>query len=237
LDCTDHVSQQRVARRMALAIVDLLEPVDVDVGEDEASVSVPSAVDLVLERDYSKLAPESAGELIELGVSQLGSRVLAIVRGGSAVGRRELAVGRREPAVGLAVGGGLASIRGPLVGLRLGPVAISRGVVAVGGGLVDVGGRFPVLVPGCASVAVRPRGPVRALPRLLFMGHHLRASPGNAAGASLHRQAVDNAITALEHTGYTAGDRTVRSRPWHQTAVPASPGGCTPPGGRRSASP
>jgi len=61
---------------------------------------VPSAVDLALEHDHSKLAAEGAGEVIELRVPQLGSRLLVIVRGGSAICRSLLAVGCRALAVG-----------------------------------------------------------------------------------------------------------------------------------------
>jgi hypothetical protein len=57
LERSDHISQQRVARRVALAVVDLLEPVDVDEGEHQASVRGPSAVDLALERGHSELPP------------------------------------------------------------------------------------------------------------------------------------------------------------------------------------
>jgi hypothetical protein len=114
-DRADHVSQQSVTCGMAFAVVDLFEPVDVDAGEHEAPVSAPSAVDLALERDHSKLASEGAGELIDLPTSQLGSRLRAIVGGGDAICRGLLSVADRA----LTVAGSLVSIGGPLLGLSL----------------------------------------------------------------------------------------------------------------------
>ena len=87
LDRADDVAKQPVTCIMAVAVVDLFESVDVDVGEHESRVSVASAVDLALEREQSKLATQRAGELIDLRAAQLGSRLLAIVRGGEAICR------------------------------------------------------------------------------------------------------------------------------------------------------
>ena len=135
-DRADDVSQQFVTCGMAFAVVDLFEPVDVDVGEHEASVSAPSAVDLAVERDHSKLASEGAGELVDLRASQLASRPLAIARNDDAICRGLVAVGYRA----LTVTGSLVSIAGPLLSLDLGQIAIRRRVIAVGGGLVSAKG-------------------------------------------------------------------------------------------------
>ena len=50
LDCRDDITQQRIPCAMAMAVVDLLERVDVDVGENEMTVSVACAVDLTVEQ-------------------------------------------------------------------------------------------------------------------------------------------------------------------------------------------
>ncbi len=135
-DRGDHVSQQLVTCGMAFAVVDLFEPVDVDVGEHEASVSALSSVDLAVERDHSKLASEGAGELIDLRASQLASRPLAIARSADAICGGLVAVGYRL----LTVAGSLVSIAGPLLGVDLGQIAIRRRVIAVGGRVIAVGG-------------------------------------------------------------------------------------------------
>jgi type IV secretory pathway TrbF-like protein len=44
LDRAGDIAQQRVAGAMTLAVVDLLEPVDIDVGEHQVSVSVASSI-------------------------------------------------------------------------------------------------------------------------------------------------------------------------------------------------
>ena len=80
---------------MAMAVVDLLELIDVDNSEHEASVCVPSAVDFMLERDEATLTAESAGERIELRLPKLPSCLLAVPRGGDAICRGVLTVGCR----------------------------------------------------------------------------------------------------------------------------------------------
>jgi hypothetical protein len=121
------VSSGLIARGVALAVVDLFEPVVVDAGEHEVPVSAPSAADLALEHDDSKLATEGSGELINLRAPQLGSRLRTIVRRGDAICRGLLAVGS-----------GLVSAKGPLRGIDFRAVAIGCCVIAIGGGLVRV---------------------------------------------------------------------------------------------------
>src|SRR5439155_3336942 len=67
----DDIAQQRVARGMALAVVELLESVDVHEGEYEPSVSVSSAIDLVFEGGHPEVASVGASELIELSPPEL----------------------------------------------------------------------------------------------------------------------------------------------------------------------
>ncbi|MEO6857549.1 MAG: hypothetical protein ABI323_03050 [Solirubrobacteraceae bacterium] len=175
-DRTDDVSQQRVARRVTLAVIDLLEPVDVDVGEHQTSVSVPSTVDLAPNLDHSKLATEDAGEMVELRASQIGSRLLAIRRRVHAIRRRVHAIGGRERAVHLtmaaiscrvnpvvcrvlAVGRVLVSVRSPLLGVCWGLIAIGRHMITVGSRIRAIGlgavviGRHMVTV-GSGALAI-----------------------------------------------------------------------------------
>jgi hypothetical protein len=93
------VSQQLVTGRMPLAVVDLLEPVDVNEREHESSASMPGAVDLTFEHDHAKLATERTGELIEPRLHELVFRLLAITLGGSAIGGGALTVGGPERAL------------------------------------------------------------------------------------------------------------------------------------------
>jgi hypothetical protein len=168
-DRTDYVAQQRVARRVSLSVVDVLESVDVDVGEHEASVAVPSAVDLALEHDIPKLSAERAGELIDLRVMQLRSRVLAIRRcvvaiacGELAVRLAMVAVGRRVNAVVcrvLAIMGGVVSVRCSLVGVCWGAVTIRCRPVTAGcrlraDGLRLVAIRRHLVALGCGVLAL-----------------------------------------------------------------------------------
>jgi hypothetical protein len=70
---------------MPLAVVDLLEPIDVNERKHESSASMPGTVDLTFEREHAKLATERTGELIELRVHELVFGLLAIALGGSAI--------------------------------------------------------------------------------------------------------------------------------------------------------
>lgn len=106
LDGVDDVSQQRVARRVALTVVDQLEPVDIHVGQHEPTVPVPRSIDLVLERNRPELTPQSTGELIDLRMLQLGSCLLAILHRGGSLRRCRHAIGRGGPTVG----GGVISV-------------------------------------------------------------------------------------------------------------------------------
>src|SRR5450755_268656 len=95
LDGCDDSSQQRVAGGVSLAVVELLEVVNVGDGEHQPSRSVPGAVDLTLEGDHAKLAAVGAGEWVKQGLFELLFGLLAIARGRGAICRGVFSVGRR----------------------------------------------------------------------------------------------------------------------------------------------
>lgn len=141
LDRPDHVAEQRVAGCVALAVVDLLEPVHVDVGQHETSVPVPGAVDLAPERDRSELAAVGAGEVVVLCLIERGPSTLAVARGGSTIRPGLLTIGCRM----LAIDGSLISIGGPLISLGLELIPIGGHLIAVGRRMLAIfGGPTPV---------------------------------------------------------------------------------------------
>jgi hypothetical protein len=89
------VAQQRVARGMTLAVVDLFETVDVNEGEHELSITVSRTVDLLLKRDHPQPPSKRAGERIELRESELLCGLLTVARRQSAVRRGLRSVSRR----------------------------------------------------------------------------------------------------------------------------------------------
>ena len=56
---------------MTVAIVDDLEPVDVDEGDDKSTIRAARPVDLVRQGQPAHLAPVDAGQLVEVGRAQL----------------------------------------------------------------------------------------------------------------------------------------------------------------------
>ncbi|GAC1490552.1 MAG: hypothetical protein NVS1B9_11870 [Solirubrobacteraceae bacterium] len=89
----DHVAQQGVAGRVAMKVIDLFEPVDVDERQHKRGVAAAGSGDFPFQRDHAELAPERAGQLVELGAPQLGPRLLAIAGGGGSIVRGLLAIG------------------------------------------------------------------------------------------------------------------------------------------------
>ena len=80
---------------MSLAVVELLEVVDVGEGEHQPAGSVPGAVDLALEGDHAELSAIGAGEWVELGLFEFRFGPLAIARGSGPVRRGVFSIGRR----------------------------------------------------------------------------------------------------------------------------------------------
>ena len=114
---------------MTLAIVDLLELVNIDVGQDEKAVRTVSAVKLTPEQKHPDPAAKRTGQMIELRKPQLSPRVLIITLSLEPVGDTVLAVDGGT----LAVTGRLATVRGTLVGLGLRLNTIRGVVVPIGG--------------------------------------------------------------------------------------------------------
>jgi hypothetical protein len=138
LDRGGDVTQQRIAGAVTLTVVRLLEAVDIDIREDQMSVSVARAVDLTLEQQQPDLTAERAGELIELGASQVSSaQVVIAIRAGAIFDRRFTISGRVR-----AVSGAFAAVDGALIRGRLIKVVVSHGLVSVSGGAVPVHGRL-----------------------------------------------------------------------------------------------
>ncbi len=101
-DLANHGLQRAVAGRVAIAVVDDLEVVDVDEREDEPPVRSARAVDLVRECQPTHLAPVAAGQFIEVSRLQLrleagpfASRVRAIQRRALAIRGGARPIGRR----------------------------------------------------------------------------------------------------------------------------------------------
>ena len=138
LDRRRDVAQQRIASRVTLAVVDLLEPVDVDVGENQMPVSVARAVDVALDQQQSDLASKRAGELIKLRASQVSSPQAVIpVRASASFDRRLAIVGRVRT-----VSGAFGPVDGPLIGCRLVEAVVRDGFVSVRRSTVSVLGRL-----------------------------------------------------------------------------------------------
>ncbi len=109
----DQHPEHAVARGVAVAVVDALEPVDVDVGDDELAVGAPRPVDLVAQGQPPHLAPEGTGEAVEVRALQLGLEAGAL-QGLVLLLERVALVGRAAAALAgrLAVDGGpVAAVR------------------------------------------------------------------------------------------------------------------------------
>ncbi len=151
LECVGDLAQQLVAGSMAVMVVDLLESVDVDVGEDEQSVCSSGTHDLAPQQEHSDSSAERASELVELSGPQFGLRVLIIVVSGESIGLSLLAIGSRV----LAIVGRLASIRGPLVSLHLGLPSVRRRQFSIRGGAFTVIGSLPSIRDPLVGVDLR----------------------------------------------------------------------------------
>jgi hypothetical protein len=138
LDRGGNIMQQRIAGAMTMTVIDLLQPVDIDVSENQLPVAVTRAVDLTLEQQQPDLATERTGELIQLRASQIISpQPVITVRAGAILDRR-LAISGGVRAVSRA----FAAVDGPLIGRRLVDVAVRHGLISVSGSALAVHGRL-----------------------------------------------------------------------------------------------
>ena len=80
---------------MAVLVVDRLETVDVDEGDDESPVRSTGAVDLPLEIHRPALTSKRSGQAVKAGLLPVACCQPAIVRRQPAVVRRQSAVVRR----------------------------------------------------------------------------------------------------------------------------------------------
>lgn len=107
---------------MPVTVVRGLEPVNVDVRDDESLARAPGAGELVLERDPAGAAPVRPGQVVGVRALELGAGVAAIHGGVVAIHRGVPAVARGTLTVGLS-----------LLTVKRRPTAIVSGVRAVGG--------------------------------------------------------------------------------------------------------
>jgi hypothetical protein len=159
------IAQQAVAGKMAAVVVDLFEPVDVDVGENEVPAPVARAVDLAPEHAQPQLPAKGTGELVKLGSPQFGPRLFTIAAGRnsidagrSAVGGRALAISRRFAPVSCALISrrlGVPAIRRGQRAVRNGPAPIVGGLPAVPGPLINL--RFGLVAIRCIVLAISRR--------------------------------------------------------------------------------
>ena len=98
-DRRDRPLEQLVAGAVTLAVVERLEPDDVDVGDDEQAVAATAALELVIELDETGRSSPRAGELVVGGAVQrigeqlaIDERVQALAGGLFAILGRALAV-------------------------------------------------------------------------------------------------------------------------------------------------
>ena len=130
VDGVDDALEQRVAGGVALAVVERLQPDDVDVGDDERRCPSAAAVELVVELGEPGRAGPRAGELVVRGAGQRIGEQLAIDERMQALTRGLFAVLRRAVAV---VGGARVLLGGLFAPRRRGsraPEAVSRVIAA-----------------------------------------------------------------------------------------------------------
>ena len=130
LNCGNDVTQQRVAGAVTVSVVDLLEPIDVDVDEDQVPVSASRAVDLTFQQQQPDPTTERAGELIKLRLAQVVSAQGVIAVGVGAVFNRGFAIGGGVRSVSSVLG----AVHGPPVGCRLFDPVVRPGLISVSDG-------------------------------------------------------------------------------------------------------
>jgi hypothetical protein len=75
-----HSLQEGVAGSMAMLVVDMLEPVDVAIGEGQASARALGALDLVLQDPRPEGGAKAARQVVELRLLELDCSLLAVQR-------------------------------------------------------------------------------------------------------------------------------------------------------------
>lgn len=135
---------------MAFTVVDLFQPVNVDVGQNKTPVSMARAIHVAFEDEHSHLAAKGAGELVKLSSPQFGPRLFVIFVGSKAVRDCRLAVSSRA----FAILQRLPPVRGPLMGLDVGLVAIARGLLSIRDRMAAILGRMPPTQRPLASLRV-----------------------------------------------------------------------------------
>ena len=110
---------------MALLVVDLLEVVDVAVGDGQLAARAACAVDLTLQDRRAEAQPVKARQVIELGLLQLDPGVLECEHRLLAVDRRAVAVHRGDAAV---LGRAVAVLRCTIAVVRSASPVLCRGL-------------------------------------------------------------------------------------------------------------
>ena len=123
---------------MTLAVVDLLEPIDIDVGKHQLSAPMASAIDLTLEQQQPDLTAKRAGELIQLRTPEVISAQPVILIRARPISDRRLTISGRVRAIC----GAFSAVDRALLGRRLVNIAVRRSQVSIISGEVAVLGRL-----------------------------------------------------------------------------------------------
>jgi hypothetical protein len=82
-----------IAGGVSIVVVDALQPVDIEKGNDETTVAPTCAIDLMAECEPASLAAEDSGEGVQMGTVQLGLQAGALARGLGSILRSAGAIG------------------------------------------------------------------------------------------------------------------------------------------------
>ena len=155
-----------VAGGVPVPVVDALEAVDVDEGDDEAPVAAPRAIDLVGQRQPAHLPAERSGQVVKVRAVQVGLQPLALASGLGSVGRGPCPICGGTSPVGFGAGPNVLELLGQ-GRIRLGDGALDRlgasvpkpgRFVARGRGRVAIGGRLSpdARGPGSTDMGRKP---------------------------------------------------------------------------------